>query len=38
MIEEVQKSIEKHGDFIIGEKQPCICAGDNIPDMQHKIH
>lgn len=38
MIEEVRRALEKNGDFITGEKQPGICAGDNIPDMQYKIH
>lgn len=37
MIEEVRKSLEKNADVITGEKQPGICAGDNIPDMQYKI-
>lgn len=38
MIEEARKYLEKNGDPMIGEPQPGICAGDNIPNMQYGIH
>ena len=37
MIEEVRKTLEKNGDPIMVEKQPGICAGDNIPNMQYVV-
>lgn len=37
MIEEARKILEKNGELIIGEKQPGICAGDNIPNMQYVV-
>lgn len=37
MIEEVRKTLEKNGDPMMGEKQPGICAGDNIPNMQYVV-
>lgn len=39
MIEEARKLLAKNGDPIIdkGEKQPSICAGDNIPNMQYVV-
>ena len=37
MIEEVRKTLEKNGDPMMGEPQPGICAGDNIPNMQYVV-
>lgn len=37
MIEEARKILEKNGDPIMGEPQPGICAGDNIPNMQYVV-
>lgn len=37
MIAEARKLLEKDGDPIMGEPQPSICAGDNIPNMQYVV-
>lgn len=37
MIEEARKILAKDGDPIMGEPQPGICAGDNIPNMKYVI-
>lgn len=37
MIEEARRILEKNGDPMMGEPQPGICAGDNIPNMQYVV-